>query len=252
MIDYEKLKLAHNLILKVDEKYVLALYVSCSFDPYFRLGTLNTDWFEDYNNIDDLIKKLKELTEPKRAHKYIVGDEVWFLRVCGTIDHSYVVEIDFDSNDMYLINGVRWFEEKDLYPTKQALIESQVAYWQSLLEAENKKIEAAHYLAKLAVQNTGFNDYIPKEKECPNCHQLIFTDPCPCSLKAAPIPYHRCPHGVMCYETENVRMYCEICGNKPDKECQHESDRESFVKDNGVPPGLTDCFKCKKCGEFYK
>ena len=215
MIDYEKLKFAHKSAekLKYDDVSITWHYNMPPRSGYFVLCFEDEDNLSheyEYFVIDDLIAKLQELTETQP--KYEVGQNVFWLdeRAGGHIFHGVINAICRNQSDtMYgydidhlnyaeykemfpmAVSSSRWqlWDDDKLYPTKQALIESQITYWQSLLE--------------------------PKE-----CQHLW------------------------------VRGKCYDCGI--DKECQHESDRESFVKENGVPPGLTARFKCKKCGEFYK
>ncbi len=53
-------------------------------------------------------------------------------------------------------------------------------------------------------------------------------------------------------QQNDLPVELEIPMNYSYDECQHESDRQAFNKENGIESGLTKGFKCKKCKEFYK
>lgn len=131
MIDYKKLKLAHSLILQVNEKYSLATYVSCQYDTYHRLHALNSEWFEDFEDLDDLIAKLKELVASKP--RYELKQEVWFV-VSGEIKKRYISQIYKNSEtDDYIIQAGGYSSiECNFYPSREALIQAQIDYWESL------------------------------------------------------------------------------------------------------------------------
>jgi hypothetical protein len=294
MIDYEKLKLMNLLLEKLSGDY--ALLVSWSKDTGYKYSIHNLNEPHGYGflNIDDLIKKLEELTEPKP--KYEVGKKVWLVD-CDCICVAKIVKYEGDEYkisdcrpiDGSMTTGKDWAQESDLHPTKQALIEAQITYWQSLLKPECKHLNQS---ISMTGHTSGTNscldckqeipfqwsiDCNPKPKpQCDHEYQktldksgMCFINMChkcghqyPIALlkpavesvsKLAPTPYHRCPHGVICYETENVRMYCEICGNKPAKEeCQHESDNIKYIMNPGSEGLEFPASRCKKCGEFYK
>ncbi len=147
MIDYEKLKLAHELAEKC------GLYTGITAYAYFksvdhldneykyRLYLDDCDIYidETYSNIDDLISRLKELVEPevKQEAKYKVGDEVWFMAYEEAMrDVTIKVEKDEDGFWYRLQNG--FARERALYPTKSALIESRIEYWRKLQDEEIK------------------------------------------------------------------------------------------------------------------
>lgn len=78
MINYEKLKTAHELILKINGKHAIACYVGCTFNPYYRLYALNSDWFEDYEDLDDVINKCNSIYECQHESdgiEYAMNDE---------------------------------------------------------------------------------------------------------------------------------------------------------------------------------
>lgn len=143
MIDYDKLKIAHELA----DKYVCYNHENCTLtNTYYArayghyydivtptLGTLN------FKTIDSLISKLKELTQPDKP-KYEVGQEVWFVRGSYTNfkpEKSFVRGhqdgyINFFDRD----NVVFQVLEEQVYPSREDLIESQIEYWHSLMPLE--------------------------------------------------------------------------------------------------------------------
>ncbi len=140
MIDYEKLKEAHELA----EKYYDSTGYTCVIELNFYYGCSDDGhklWIkgfdENFNNIDDLIAKLKELTQPEP--KYKGGDNIYSLLrrgmsgfMTGSID-----KFDPDRQQYYVLFpniGCYWMNEDDIYPTREALIQSQIDYWQSLSE----------------------------------------------------------------------------------------------------------------------
>jgi hypothetical protein len=148
MIDYDKLKLAHELALKIDyafsHKFVLERFNNNNLHQVFEL------WGENYSNIyshnvDDVISKLQELTGELK-HKYQAGDEVWLIddsEICTAIIDKY-------DNEEYLLRhcaqidsgmntGKGWTAKDKLYPSREALIEAQIDYWQSLRKFECPK-----------------------------------------------------------------------------------------------------------------
>jgi hypothetical protein len=130
MIDYEKLKIAHELILKTPEKYGLACCVGCSFDTYFRLYSLNSEFSEDYDGLEEVIAKLRELTQSEP--KYKIDQKVWYINIHNLPVSNPIESIAVEETDkMYLIFD-KWFQEDELYATKFDLVEAQTKHWQSL------------------------------------------------------------------------------------------------------------------------
>ena len=85
--------------------------------------------------------------------KYKVGDEVYYI--CeGAISRDEINEVDLDDEEKYYINEERWFKESELYPTKQALVEAQLKYWQSLYEPP-EKIEQSQYVPQCQHESDG-------------------------------------------------------------------------------------------------
>lgn len=134
MIDYEKLKEAHSLYDQLESRYVVTHHWSAEVgvSDYFRLHKevksdefLHLCDFEDFYEIEDLIEKLKQLTQPQP--KYKIGDEVWMIfdnePRCFTIFQNAGLKYYLHGHPLVLVH------EFDLYPTKGALIEAKIDYW---------------------------------------------------------------------------------------------------------------------------
>ena len=241
MIDYDKLKIAQELVTKVKGAHVVLkttfiFHGNKNNSTYvvWHLGIMrdppNLPAIENvtFENLDCLISTLQELTGQLKP-KYKIGDEVWYI-VYGNewVPISGIITAINPKSFNCYIDGIFW-PENQLFPTKQTLIESQIEYWQSLSEPlPMREVQKAPFLGKLSAEQIQravdsykpeFEDLIgldayPKQKECQNCHQLIFTDTCPCSLK--------CQH-----EADSLYKYSDYCINPP-------------------------VYHCKKCGEFYR
>lgn len=158
MIDYEKLRIVHDLanLLCLSSMH----YVAISYNFNGKLGVryeLNVPNFEcEYSHIDSLIAKLNELTEPEKCNhvyvhiteipecikchlipeeynppkpKYEIGQDVWWLQLGCDICHFKIDAIFFNDVGEWEYDNV---PEKELYPSKEALIEAQIEYWQQL------------------------------------------------------------------------------------------------------------------------
>lgn len=148
MIDYDKLRMANELADKLP-------YESFHFDVwhtqdgYFYLLTFEdkdnmTNEFES-ENIDHLIAKLQTLTQPKAKYedlKYEPGNRVWRLNeeyepygfcIKGRGWENEIMYLEISEDD-----GEMWWNESELYPTKLALIEAQIEYWEKMRSRECK------------------------------------------------------------------------------------------------------------------
>ena len=132
MFNYDKLKIAHELTEKIDGFCEFTLYANALSANLFKINYKKEGWcwehHECYLNIDDLISKLTELT--RTGPKYEVGQEVWFNDFDKPCTHI-VKEIVPGVNSVWLYDGG---PEGAFFSTKQALIEHQIKYWQSLSE----------------------------------------------------------------------------------------------------------------------
>lgn len=146
MIDYEKLQQAHELLkkyrIKTKEYALLQMDFLCTdigedgiVKDYFTVeyilfaGTFDTRII--FKHLDDLIEKLQELIKPEP--KYKIGQKWWTL---GNLGKSFEVEIvgvmGGDLDLAFPDGSCRYGTAKELFPTKQALIEHQIDYWSKL------------------------------------------------------------------------------------------------------------------------
>lgn len=134
MIDYEKLKLADALAKKTD-----GFYFACDYSNKFGVSSIilchNESYDENVTNIDDLITKLQQLTQPKP--KYEAGQYVWFKNNQDKIIMASVLSAHYVS-DVYRYkittedNENIFRAEYALFPSREALIEAQIEYWTCL------------------------------------------------------------------------------------------------------------------------
>ncbi len=132
MIDYEKIKLAHELA----EKEGAAIYYTYK----------NSDGnYVSGNDLDQLLLEMTRMNQPKQ--KYKVGQEVWvksysvFNEGHMSMDAYKAVVIPFRDCDYRrgedlirtICNGDEYVcGESFVYPSREALIESQIQYWTKL------------------------------------------------------------------------------------------------------------------------
>jgi len=207
MIDYDKLKIAHELCEKlsiIKNQYIQVKIQICLNDCSYALeNNANIFKFEWFDSIEELITKLKELTEPQP--KYKIGQEVWYI-TCEFEPISTKIEdlTWFEDSTHYLIDEGH-IKESNLYPSKQALIEAQIEHW-----------------TKLKI------DEISED--------TIISTLC-------------CGSTWSYYKSAKYVVNCAHCQKKFHEKCQHESD--GILKDDSGTFEL-GCYKCKKCGQFYR
>ena len=146
MIDYIKLKIAHELACKYSKETNLLCSVDVCFNGenityHFHYGEKEENNLAEFYytySIDDLINKLKELTQPKP--KYQLREIVWLFNYerneidCFKIDAISTKTLTYSGE---CINSSFIYEEipeKDLYPSREALIDAQIAMWQKMKE----------------------------------------------------------------------------------------------------------------------
>ncbi len=118
-INYEKLKLAHELA----EKCGSEIYYS-----YTNKEGAHIVWV----NLDQLLFEMKIFTRPEP--KFKVGQEV-FYQVNGHIYNQINKYIDFNPEDNQ--HSYDCVLESHIYPSRETLIEAQIEYWTCLLNEEN-------------------------------------------------------------------------------------------------------------------
>lgn len=156
MIDYEKLKIAHELTKKLRFSYY-CFESWCGLG--FESGYFYTLKFEDNNNIfheyeseeiEELIAKLTELTAPK--YKYKVGDWIWCYSYENIPDRVQVEFHPEGNKNTYQVrheNGMTGFyEEERLYPSFDDLVEAQIKYWVNLRSEHNLEQAEKYYTDK--------------------------------------------------------------------------------------------------------
>lgn len=146
MIDYEKIKLCHEMCIKSKRYHaVLIIGVDWTYEIYECSELIGIEL-----TIDNLIAKLRELTQPEEPKaKYKVGDQVWTY-THGIIKSWLIEDIKWDVNfNDYRVNlsepmGKASLKQSQLYPTRLALIEKKIDYWRDLL-SENLEQHISPY-----------------------------------------------------------------------------------------------------------
>lgn len=138
MIDYNKLKIAHELA----EKYKYDKTHPCTITHHViflefgghaqQHNLILKDGIHRYADIDSLISVLRELTRPEPKYK-----DCWYVgsgghpRCTKVLNQEGYAICEETDNEAY---GVL----VTLYPTKSQLIEAQIEYWQSLREPQDE------------------------------------------------------------------------------------------------------------------
>ena len=128
MIDYQKLKLAHEICGNTDDYYFDISFGDEEIGIYlYKANDYKAELINDFNNLDDLITKLQELTQPKP--KYKIGHEVYHAgRDEVPILTMKIDEIGFKTySNSYIYYGDEGEVQKCyLYPSREALIQAQI------------------------------------------------------------------------------------------------------------------------------
>lgn len=218
MIDYEKLKLAHNLYPQGYLK-IIPIFDNNGELEYMNYSIEIQGQISDYFfTIDDLIAKLKELTRPK--HKYHIGQEVWYTWN-DEIKSSKIEELEIDAYNkpMYTTDANYHLKEQHLYPTKESLIDAQINYWLELVSDAVRD------------EMNGYKSNVP---DYSICRMEEYQDHTEDNLEKV------CKHAWIGGDAYKFCYHCKIV-----KSCDHEDDGNIYASN---PPQN----KCKKCGEFYK
>lgn len=218
MIDYDKIKLAHELAESYHKKTNYSVYIvtssafGCFGNGQFKLCLNQTNY--DYENIDDLIAKLQELTQPEEPKaKREIGQRWWYLD-----EANFMMYPEPKSMLITAENVNRYWVDEEWFPTKSALLEAQLNYWQKLYDEEENDRRSICVVS------------------CIKCNQLVFGgSDCSCSKTDEASTYNDSSHV--------QEKFCT-----PVKECQHEAHEDFYVPDSH---GIHH-FRCKKCGEFYR
>lgn len=212
MIDYQKLKLAHELADKLKLSYIMTLrnhghlFPSYDIKLEYNYNAESNSFSEiiEHKDLNAIIQKLTELTQTNP--KYAVGQEVWMLDTLSGLRKAQIISI---SSNVKLTGAISYKVkqedggqttcwEKGIFPTKQALIEAQIEYWKSLLTcpAEDcyyQNNECGHIPQEKSTQHEDMSNksrfYVPNRK-CENCNKIIFGDyECPCLSQMGRLPF---------------------------------------------------------------
>lgn len=133
MIDYEKLKQAHELTKLYSKIYEHLSGINMIFDDErcIRIEFENKHTIK-FSSLDELIEHLLKLTQPLR--KYKIDECVWFCN--GSQEYSEVSIEGYTGRTMYLVltkEGYRFnASECNLYPSLMHVINSQLTFWEQL------------------------------------------------------------------------------------------------------------------------
>jgi hypothetical protein len=175
MIDYQKLKEALSIAEFFDERCSIEICFFKTGNPKFVFNTSKPENSFCSKSIDDLIAKLRELTKPEP--KYQIGDIVWHINdedeVCSFLVNQVVSDQTGCSYEHDCDNPEWWLEDQ-LYPSREALIQAQIDYWQSLANSDDsspnsENIDCEHKRSGPYFQRN-VNEVI--EKRCKHCGEF--------------------------------------------------------------------------------
>jgi len=139
MIDFDKLKYAKlKYAFELSEKLKCGLHLSVSSSELgysFYIGECESEkdlismTDLESGSIDVIINKLEELTKETPEPKFKVGQEVWFEDSMSALSF-FVEDVFCNSLREWEYSGL---QENDLYPTREALIISNIEHWKNLL-----------------------------------------------------------------------------------------------------------------------
>src|SRR6266446_1473769 len=229
MIDYEKLK----------ECFDLAENIDCQFTVTLRFNRLEADLYQinyeklsdglyhkhdSYRDINECLKKLQELKQPKPKHKYERNSCMWTLSEEHEPEEFYIHLRDTadDGEQILYGNRISWKLEEELYLTKSELIEAQIDYWKNQL-AEELEQDISPYCRPLGKQEA-------QEQNLSSC----------CSIHAGTLEECREEPELWKYKDYLKGLCAPTQFNKP-KECQHE------YKKTLDKSGMNVVSVCHKC-----
>ena len=124
MIDYEKLKKAHELAEKLsyESDEIIRIY-TVFYQKNKPFVSAENDFDEIARGEDAIIAKLTELTQPEQKYK-----EAWYIHNGDVLSTEVLNKPGYICCDKTERNAIG----RHMYETKEALIEAQIKYWQSL------------------------------------------------------------------------------------------------------------------------
>lgn len=263
MIDFKKLKLACELCQNLDSYFFTINFCTKTTEFQIEIYLEDTGGLcKPLYSLGELIEELQRL-QPKPKPKYTIGDEVWVRsdRDCiaatisdvrpmkGTFEYVLDFHCDIPAD---MPPQVEW--EDDLFPTRDGLIDDQIAYWSSLKKpekstgSEDVSMECEHEYTLLS----GFR--------CVKCEKNAISEnmngDCMGVTNEAITP------AIKSYaEHLKDKQLAEKCGMDVKEICKHESDGMDYVpglyekvlaSSELTPTDLIRFNKCKKCGELYR
>jgi hypothetical protein len=161
MIDLEKLKLAMELVDKIDYGISYHRDKTHAGNPKDTFCLHHYGSEERYIDIDELISKLQELTT--HESKYKVGDKVWFIDcterdgpICnGIIESIETITRQFNEQCNFIKIECYQIPEDCCYPSREALIDAQINYWYDL-KMEKVKDSLSKCIPKFEGEIKGF------------------------------------------------------------------------------------------------
>jgi hypothetical protein len=156
MINYEKLK---NFI---DTKIKMHSSSQEQIKKFMGIETgLELEYFNGSIGALQVVRNyINELVKP--GPKYEIGQEVWFS-VFGNI-YSHTID-GINLKGGYEFEGVGWFKEQDLFPTRQDLIEHQINYWSALIDCDHEY----DLLSGFRCTKCGKKPELTVDNKCPEC-----------------------------------------------------------------------------------
>lgn len=259
MIDYEKIKTAHELAelygKQIDDWIDVAVTLNSISKYYplpFAFGPTGKDFDNRFTSLDELIDKLKELTQPES--KFKVDDEVWIYNYYAHRIDCFVVDaIDLESlrySGKIKGSAAEYEEirECDIYHSREELINAQIKHWQSMKEQEEKP-PIYDMKSFVSSYNQACDNFVNDILKDTGCQVVGKESDCQESIRK----HHELDDGSdkvfhkPKINDEALQKFLNRAAYKQHKQnCVHLA--SPFAPVDGFEPCKQ---KCIKCGEFY-